>query len=228
MTPVALQPLSDADGKPASLKRYPDVEQEIQKVLTQPPDKWPALLGELKSEALVYLIRYHRDQAGTKVLGHLYNALADRAIGVIRNYAKGFDQVTTETIGEDVLSEVMFDVFKIDTPAQLFLECNFYTALKRRTLNETVHYAGRRDKAKRHAEEQAPDDDADIDHRDGFQDLVDTQTHTALAKALQAVKDSRHREALVLRYAKGWPKQEAIYSVFPDTLGLAGRNLMYM
>jgi len=225
MTSVALKPLADAAGKSASYKRYPDVEQEIQKVLTQPPDDWPGLLGELKSETLVYLVRYHHPEMGPKVLGHVCNALSARALKIIRNNAKGFDPVTTEMIAEDVQSRMMIDAFKTDTATQLFLECNFHVSIERRTLNETAHYTGRREKAKRHAEEQSPEDELDIDHHDGFQDLVATHTRAALAKALEAVKDPRHREALVLRYAKGWPIRGKKLPTLCSHFGVTSRQI---
>jgi hypothetical protein len=202
--PPELVPIAFSNGESSNYTRFPDVEQQIREALALPADQ--RRVKDLKPEALLYLLRYALPTEVT-LLGRWFDALANKAIRSIKRHSKGFDEKTSDLIAEDVLATFTFDVFRRDTKVQLFLEVNFATYIKQRTLNAVRRYKNVSFIVRAEESDEALVlEDPEIDRRDGFAVLSDT---ALCQKALGAITDRRHREALILRYVYDWPIQDA-------------------
>lgn len=204
MTTPNLVALTRVKGSGTPYARSPGVEEQLRMSLEQPLTNWPSLIPDLHDESLVYLIRHHL-AAQPDILGPFVGALSDRAIKIIRRYSKGFDRTTAEMISEDVLSSLMEDVFAFDTARQQFMECAFYRAVKNRTIPRALREKHRRGAKYVDPEEPRVPDEAEIDRGDALARLCAEHEDTTVARALAAVKNDQHREAVRLRFVEGWP-----------------------
>jgi len=220
MTSKELIVLAFSNGTASSYTRDAEVETEIRDLLGRPPEEWIAATPKLKSETLVYLLRYRHD-ASQAVFGHLYDALAARALKVIARFTKGFDKGdnTPNMIAEDVLDQLRTALFLRDTKRQLFLECNFFTAIKHRTLTVLERH-----KEKAFVQLSATDGTVkvpagEVENDDALSTLTRQMSRSALLAALRTIKNPLHREAMILRYAHDWP----IFDADPAVATLCAR-----
>jgi hypothetical protein len=206
MTSQELISLAFSNAMAGRYKRSADVETELRDLLRRSPQERVAVAPKLKSETLVYLLRYRHDTSQA-VFGHLYDALTTRTLKVIARFTKGFDKgdSTPDMIAEDVLDQLRNDLFLRDTKRQLFLECNFFTAIKHRTLTALERY-----KEKAFVQLSATDGTVkvptgEVENDDALSKLTQQMTRSALLSALRTIKNPLHREAMILRYVDRWP-----------------------
>lgn len=126
--------------------------------------------------------------------------------------AKGFDPTTTDEIvvkvGQDVVALVLT---KSPTRQSEFLEVAFRVVVKRRTINEVQkrqqhprqHHLVPADGDANPLESLA--DDGPNPEEDAITREQAALTPKLIRKALNAIRDPRHREAVVLHHLQGWP-----------------------
>ncbi len=173
--------------------------------------------GRLSSEAVVYLIRTLRGPGQEAVLGGLVERLSHRISRIVMDSAKGFDPTTTE----EIVNQVNLDVGTLileEAPTRQgeSLEYAFNLVVKRRALNEVE----RREHHPRAAQIASPTVGPDggvldpvetlADEGPGPEEIAIERESPAWAKerirvGLDAIKDPRHREAVILHYLQGWP-----------------------
>jgi len=241
---LLVPPLTSKTENGELYKRRADVEDSIAQVLAQPPSEWVAFAtvkGEhrLADEALVFLIR----AAGNglpDVIGGLVHELCRRLIRTAKRLAQGFDVSTTEAIINSVEIEVIELVLtKSPSRQSEFLEIAFKKAVERRTINAVEKY--QRDPMSSIIEtiRSSEDDHEPIDIVENLADAADgpeklllfreaeTLKPELLQTAYEAVKDHRHRKAVILHLAYGWP----ITSIDPNKpclekyFGISGRQI---
>ncbi|MFO0796109.1 MAG: hypothetical protein U0804_01465 [Gemmataceae bacterium] len=208
--PGGLRPLTKVrkDGKPYA--RYADVEAEIRHVLATDPPGWSPV--GLKSETLVYLVRELRwNPERDDVLGRLVNQLGRRAGVIARDYTGRYPQAVRNEIEETVESKVVELLFALRPSTKSEnLEVNFRTTVECLVLNEI-----RRNKRNPRPRQFAPLGDSaegEPESQDQGDAIPDTQpgpselaeVRDLLRRGLDAITDPRHREAVILRYEKGW------------------------
>jgi hypothetical protein len=219
---VLVPPLTSTTENGEPYKRRADVEDSIAQVLAQPPSEWVAIAtvkGEhrLADEALVFLVR----AAGSglpDVVGGLVQELCRRLIRTAKRLAQGFDVSTTETIINSVEIEVI-ELILTKSPSRQseFLEIAFKKAIERRTINAVEKY--RHDPMSSIIEtiQSSEDDHEPIDIVENLADAADGPEKLLLFReaealnpellqtACEAVKDHRHRKAVILHLAYRWP-----------------------
>ena len=217
---VSVAPLVSVDktGKPYT--RRADVEVVISQMLARPPEEWVVAAqrtgnGRLPTEALVFLIRTLRG-SDKNLVGALVNILCRRLLAVARSIAGGFETAEREEILREVQDQIIELLFpKVPTRQTEFLEIAFRKAVKRRTLN-VVEKVKKRPKlvvvADKRDEEDDPEHLVELlpEKRPNVEEVLlrladDAQRSILIRKALGAVKDRRHVEAVILRYVYGWP-----------------------
>lgn len=222
------------EGKP--YVRRQDIEDKICEVLRQPVAAWPSLAsrkgtGRLPSEVLVCLITVSQ-AIDADVFGRLVHELGVRMTRIAVHFVQGFDRDTKDEIIWKVEEEVM-DLILSDPPCRQgeYLQIAFRNAIEQRTINMVSkrrqfplpsRYAPAENSEDGEEQESLTDQIAD----DGpgpeeltalLQDRARRPGLVAAAKA--AVKDPRHLEAVILRYARDWP----IYDKDPNVPTLARR-----
>jgi len=193
------------DGKP--LVRRADVENEISCALATDPATWIEKAQSLSSEAIVHLICTLRVRGEDHVCGCLVKRIGRRIARIAKDWAKGFDQITTDEIVIQVGKEVI-SLILAETPNRQseFLEISFKMAVKRRTLNQV-------EKLTHHPlthQFVAPAVDMLEDECPNPEEIAVaaealTLNQELIRAGLAAIKDSRHREAVILHYLEGWP-----------------------
>jgi hypothetical protein len=200
-----IPPLTASKLDGTSYERRPDVEACIAEVLRRPQQEWAEIAPQLPDEALVFVIRQVDKKDGTLV-GALIRELDRRILKVARRWAKGFSPVTTEEILLAIELKVIELVFA-DKPSRRseYLEIAFAHAIKGKTLNEVVAHKNRPTSINR-AQEDGAEPQEPIDNRSGpLEKLLKVENDGLVRRALAAVPDERHREAVLLRHVEGWP-----------------------
>ena len=193
---------SKLDGTP--YKRRADIEACIAEVLQRPQNEWATIAGELPDEALVFIIR-QADKNDSNLIGGLVKDLSRRIVNVGRRWAKGFSLVTTEEILLAVETKVIELVF-LERPSRQseYLEIAFANAVKKRTLSEVIAQRNQASIMCPPVEERGQQQP--IDDGAGPLEIILKAENAKLARrALAAVPDERHRQAVVLRHVRGWP-----------------------
>ena len=200
-------PLTQAKPDGTPFVRRADVEKEISHALSSDQATWSVLASSLSSEAIVYLIRVLRARGEKVVCGALVEQLGHRIARIAKDWAKGFDPLTTDEIiiqvGEDIIAQILAPT---PTRQSEFLEIAFRLAVKRRTLNNVdkrTHHPVTRQFAEAEAElleDESPDPEAIAIASEQL-----TLNQETIRAGLAAIKDPRHRDAIILHYLEGWP-----------------------
>jgi len=200
---------STPDGKP--YVRPEAVDAEIQRMLQRPMPDWiPAATG-LKSESLVFLIRYIREK-DQGISGRFLEELGKRTVRMADRWVHGVYPAAREYIVLQVEIEIT-QLVLIDTPSRQseFLEIAFGRAVARRTTNAVRDFRrspmGRQGNGPLVVGEEAEEIERPIetipDDSPSSEEICELRL--LVAKGLTFVTDGRHLEAVILRYLEGWP-----------------------
>jgi DNA-directed RNA polymerase specialized sigma24 family protein len=178
----------------------------------------------MSSEAAAHLVRHLAERPDQRrVVGELVVALDARVTRIAARWTRGLDETTKEEIAIEVGQSIMELLLGPRTERADILESLFLTAVKTRVLDAIDK---RRRQAKPHevavAERkranpkkyETPEEAFGID--DETEEAIDPETRLieaesavdagdAIRKALDHVKNPKHREAVVLHHLRGWP-----------------------
>ncbi len=218
-----IPPLSSYDLKGRLYTRRSGTEDEIRGALGSPQATWSALARaappkRLSSEALVFLVRSVRD-FDRNLAGELIETLIHRVLQTARRWCRGFDPMTTEDILDKVQTEILDRLLALHpTRASEFLEIAFERVVKTRTLNQVAKHSQRMVGLTHSSSGDFEDGDSPEERTEeqiaapgpGPEEIVSglaDEKHRAelIRRARAAIKDTRHFEAVLLRYAHGWP-----------------------
>jgi hypothetical protein len=211
-TPIPSLTFSTPEGKP--YERSGVVEAEIQKILQLPVRDWMAAVRGLKSESLVFLIRYIRDK-DEMVSGRLLQQLSERTVRIANARVHGVYPEARENIVLQVEIEIIELVLAPTVSRQSeFLEIAFGQAVARRTTDAVRKFRlslmGRQGNGLVLANEDGEEIERPIemvpDDRPSPEEIY--QLRELIEKGSTFVKDPRHLEAMILRYVEGWPMTE--------------------
>lgn len=212
--PDVLRPLTCAkkDGKP--YKRFDDVETEILKTLAVTPSEWnPA---KLKSQTLVYLLRWLMQRRDIETIGRLVDVLGRRICRIASDFARELPNSVAEEFVNNIAADINILIFQNNpTRRGEYLEINFRGMVEGISTNARVKLNARLAKEISNSELSKPTSE------EGEQQIYDPLDETPLPdeqviinelvkpemiqRLLIAITDPRHREAVILRYLKGWP-----------------------
>jgi DNA-directed RNA polymerase specialized sigma24 family protein len=237
-------PLTSSTGKGEPYKRRTDIEAKIIQALDRPSAEWPAMAdatgeGRLPDEALVFLIRAIQN-GDRDLLGRLIYSISRRTAGIARHFAQGFDKDTTNGIIWNVEKEII-DLVLVEIPSRQseFLEVAFRTAVERRTIN-IVAKQKQHPQPLRRAPAEPPEGEEEAerltelvpDERPGPEEILAeledrTRRPELIKRAMAAVKDPRHLEAVILRHAHGWPitDKDPTKPTLARHFGVSGRQI---
>ena len=207
-------------------KRYcrpPHVESELWRMLGSDPATWTGRAGKLQCETLVRLIRLTHDH-NSILCGELIEKLRKRIAHRMRKFCGEMDEYDTEEFLSAIDIEVLELVLTKEPSRQRdFLEVRFGMELKRlagkhlrkfenSTAGNIADIAVDRsniDDAEESEEVERPLEflpDLTSGPEDALLNLdMKKQRHRLLLKALRAVTDRRHREAVILHHGRGIP-----------------------
>jgi DNA-directed RNA polymerase specialized sigma24 family protein len=199
------------DGAGKLYVRRPEVEGEIAGILKTDTSSWSS--DGLSSETLVHLIRVLCKRDGEEpLIGRLADQLGRHIARIAKDVAKGFDPTTTDEmvvkVGQDVMGLV---VAQSPTRQSEFLEVAFRVAVKRRTINEVQkrrHHPRQCQLVPTHDKTnplESVEDDGPSPEESAMAAEECELTPKLIRKGLAAIKDPRHREAVVLHHLEGWP-----------------------
>jgi hypothetical protein len=173
-------------------------------------------VARLPSEVIVYLIKVSQ-AIDVDVCGELIHLLSQRMTRIARPYLRRFDQDTRDELLEAVQKRVVDLIFQSPACAQGdYLQIAFNGGVEQRTINAI---ARRKNFPLPHLKAPSPSADGEeeddsltdriADDRPNPEEAALARADRAertrlLAVARAAVKDPRHYEAYVLRYAHGW------------------------
>ncbi|MCA9087536.1 MAG: hypothetical protein KDA90_02750 [Planctomycetaceae bacterium] len=192
------------------------MESEILAVLETDPAAWSPTA--LKSETLVYLIRWLWRCNDQKNIGRLIECLGKRIAQIARDFASGFPPNIAEEFAIEIAEEVNLLIFT-STPSRQseILEIVFRRAIERRAINKRSKLKERLKHECSESRIQAKDIGEDNDgviasHSDGKPDpgeialLAEAQRlrPEQVRKALAAISNPLHREAVILHHLQGW------------------------
>jgi hypothetical protein len=216
--PIVIPPLTSTTDRGEPYTRHEAVEDELRSVLPLGPAEWIKNKGSLKSESLVFLHRYIRRQ-DDDVAGVLQEELSTRTMQM----GSAFIYSTYEEARDFILSEVesalaVLLLAEVPSRQSEYLEIGFGQAVYRHTMdaidrfNNTplAHQHSTKQKGKKAADEIRRKAESVADGGAGpHENLVENETEqlwaTWVEQALKFVTNPRHREAVILRYLKGWP-----------------------
>ncbi len=227
---VPIPPLLSSTKDGERYKRPAYVEAEICRMLSLPQSHWISEAEDLRSETLVFLTRWTHG-IDDDVCGELLEMLRKRTNGRARRLCSDLDQVDREEVLLGVEMKIL-ELILTTKPSRRgdFLEVAFAQAIKEITNDQLeklanspsgniVDYvAGCEDEEDQEierpiefvpTEEPGPEDTLlNLDNR--------KSRHRLLRKALNAVADSRNREAVIRHIGKGQPitsKQRGVESL---------------
>lgn len=212
---LPLTQVTKKDGRP--YKRREDIEAQIAEAMAADPSTWD--LKQLKSESLVYLIRWLWRKNDQKNIGRLIDCLGRRIARIAGDYTSGFNPTVADDFGADIACDISDHIFA-STPTRQseFLEISFRQAVERRAINRRAKLRYRR----RHEISESilrtvSTEDGEIgivaacadDSAGPEEHLLQSEemrlTPERVRAGLSAITDERHREAVVLRFIEGWP-----------------------
>jgi len=211
---AALTQTFKRSGKPYT--RYRDVESEILAVLATDPATWTP--HALKSETLVYLIRWLWRCNDQKNIGRMIDCLGRRIAQIARDFASGLPPHVAEDFAIEIAEEVNVLIFASKPSRQSeFLEVAFRRAIKRRAINKRSKIDERMshevNESMIQTKETGEDNEGIIaSHADGEPDpgekalLAEAQRlqPEQIRSALAAVSNPHHREAVILHHLQEW------------------------
>lgn len=202
---------SKRDGKPYA--RRADVETEIQSMLARPPSSWE--VTKLKSETLVYMARLLWARQDNASIGRVIDCLGRRIARIAKDFTGGLNSSTAEEFVVDIAAEVNSLIFATTPSRQSeFLEIAFRYAIKRRAINKSEKLQERLNVeviASTVGNETDGEESLDFvgqipGNEEKPVDLAaKAEILRLIPKALGAIKDERHRDAIILHYVRGWP-----------------------
>ena len=217
--PVRVAPLTQSGKKSGDLyKRHEDVEAEISEKLKNDPTTWT--LKSLKSETLVYLVRWIRPGNDLDLIGKVIGELGRRLTRIAKDFSSGLSKTEAEDFAADVAAKVNCLIFA-EAPSRQsdFLEVSFRYAVKRHSLQERAKVDERKSRviaetslgATQNGEESGdgivvslPDDEPSPEEQAmdaEIQRLNPERTREALA----AITNPLHRDAFILHVLNDWP-----------------------
>lgn len=217
--PVQVAPLTQSGKKSGDLyKRREDVEAEISENLKNDPATWT--LKSLKSETLVYLVRWIRPRSDFDLIGKVIGELGRRLTRIAKDFSSGLSKTEAEDFVADVAANVNCLIFAAAPSRQSdFLEVSFRYAVKRHSLKERAKVDERKSRviaetsigAAKDSEESGdgivaslPDDELSPEEQ-----AVDVEIQRfnpeRTRKALAAITNPLHREAFILHVLNDWP-----------------------
>jgi hypothetical protein len=219
------RPLTRTTTEGRTLVRRAEVEAEITAALTQDPKAWVAMAKRTEgmcSETMVHLVRHLAARADqSRVMGELLLVLDARVCSIARRFARGFDETTTEEIALEVAQSLMELMLGQDRERGDFLEVSFRGAVKGRVIDaadkrrrvakpyEVLAAKAKRKNPKRYeiVEEAFGIDDTHAS--DPQKRLLAAESEAMgpelIKKAIDRVKNPKHREAVILHHLRGWP-----------------------
>lgn len=211
---IALTQTYKRSGKP--LSRYADVDSEILAVLASDPATWSPTA--LKSETLVYLIRWLWHRNDQRNIGRMIECLGKRIAQIARDFVSGFPPNVADDFAIEIAEEVNLLIFAREPNRRSeFLEVSFRGAIKRRAINKRARFMERLkyevSESRIQSKETGEDNDGIIDsYSDGQPDpgeialLAEAQRlqPEQIRKALAAISNPQHREAVILYHLRGW------------------------
>lgn len=192
-----------ANGEPYT--RLEVVEIEIGKMLCLHQSEWLALLEDLKSETLVYLIR-EVQQGNKELYGGIFYELHRRIPPLAGRWIRDFDPTMTDLILSN-LETVIFDLIlnPKGTAQTDCLEVAFGQAVKRRAINMAEKY--RNDPMARRGE--IAEDAHSLPEQEVGEAGRPTLDPELLQKAYEKVKDPEDLKMFKLYYVEGVPIQSS-------------------
>jgi DNA-directed RNA polymerase specialized sigma24 family protein len=154
-------------------------------------------------------------------MGELVLVLDARVCTIARRFARGFDETTSEEIALEVGQAVMELMLGQEPERADFLEASFLLAVKGRVIDaadKRRRVAKPHEVAKAEAKRKNPKKYEIVEEAFGIDDATaaDPQKHLLAAeseamkpelirKALDHIKNPKHREAVILHHLQGWP-----------------------
>ena len=220
----SIPPLTSFTADGERYERPPKVQAEIREMLSLPQSQWIAKAKAVKTETLVFLIRQTHGPADA-LCGQLLEELRER----ISLQLAGFVRKLNEAAAEDVVMGIEMEILEsvlTEEPSRKrdFLEIAFGQALQRLAIDAMRH---RKYSVEGHAvpivEEYVDESGEDIGHPIEFiaadqpnpeEAMLELEARKKLwrflRKALKAVKNPRHRKAIVLHCARGWAVDSSV------------------
>lgn len=212
---ASVRPLTQAkvDGTP--YVRFADIELQIQETVVTDPQNWSP--DALKSETLVHLIRWQIAHGDDRAIGPMFDCLGRRIAEIVGDFARGFDSGTATAIADEIAMDIVELVFaKAPSRKSEFLEVAFEQAVKRRTINKVESHKKRgvrvisettlipKDSttSRPGIVESHPDAAPGPEQLALLAEAAQLQPEL-IRKAYAAIKDERHREAIILNF-QGW------------------------
>ncbi|HEY2383225.1 MAG TPA: hypothetical protein VGK48_18780 [Terriglobia bacterium] len=211
--PIVIPPLTSRTDEGELYMRPEAVEAELLSVLPQGPAEWIKGRTKLKSESLVFLHRYLRRSKDDDAAGRLQQEINARTMRMGKRWIYGIDKEGTDFIVSEVEAEID-ELLLAEIPSRQseYLEVGFGQTVYRRTkdaverfkntpfahkgntVTETYDENGQEEVD---LLEQVPDSGARPESEVLWADWVE--------KTLRFVTNPKHREAVILRYLRGWP-----------------------
>lgn len=199
-------------------RRHDDVEAEIAESLKKDPATWK--LNKLKSETLVYLVRWIRPGNDLDLIGKVIGELGRRITRIAKDYSSGLTKSEAEDFVADVAFKVNSLIFAAAPCRQSdFLEVSFRFALKRHSLKERAKVDERKKcviaetslSPVQHNDENGDGIVASLADDDPSPEelAIDAEIQKLnpdlVRKALAAITNPLHREAFILHFREDWP-----------------------
>lgn len=201
-------PLSHCTRDGRRYVRRPEVRDEIRRVVAADSETWD--VARLRNETLVHLVREFRSRAQTtSAFTAVVEQLGRRLARIVGDYSKGADELTRVELIDQIQNRVIILILEpIRCKKGEYLEVSFRAVVKGLTLNAVDSlFQHRRDHpVVRLIDDREDEDDHGPDPCVAVADKrLSPDEIVSLAETLDAITDSRHREAFVLRYAYDWP-----------------------
>ncbi len=138
--PNVIPPLTSCFENGEPYRRHKTVEAELLSVLPRAPAEWIKAMHRLKSESLVFLLRYSRHQ-DDDVAGRLQEALNVRTMRTGRRWIYGIYKEGTEFILSEVEAEIAaLTLAEVPSRQSEYLEMAFGQAVYRHAKNAVERF----------------------------------------------------------------------------------------
>ena len=211
--PIVIPPLTSCTENGEPYSRREEVEAELLSVLPRAPAEWIKTMRRLKSESLVFLFRYIRRQ-DDDVAGRLQAELNVRTMRTGRRWIYGIYKEGTEFILSEVEAEIAALLLaEVPSRQSEYLEMGFGQAVYRHTKNAVERFLNTPFAHQANLAQEGHDENDGDEIERPLEQIPDggavTETEVLWAdwvqKTLRFVTHPKHREAIVLRYLRGWP-----------------------
>lgn len=240
LSAVQVSPLTQTAKKSGDLYvRHADVEAEIAELLKNDPSTWTP--KSLKSETLVHLVRWVRPNNDVELIGKIIRELGRRVARIAKDFASGLTEFEAEEFAADIAAKVNCLIFAPAPSRQSeFLEVSFRYCVRRHSLKERAKV----DERKAHvlaessvaSAQSGVDGDGIVaslaDDLSGPEDLAMEAELKRLGpervqRALAAITNPLHREAVILHFLKDWPikSNDPQIPTLSTHFGMSGRQI---